>query len=108
VQEAVASGSLPASEIASQPVPVVRLKTLLDKYQVQTIDVLKVDTEGHDVIILNDFLDTLASPELLPTRIFYENNGLIPAEDVHTLNVRLLELGYTIVDKQHDVEAVRL
>lgn len=85
--------SLPAEIVRKDTVPVVRIKSLLDKHQITEIDFLKVDTEGHDVVILNDFFDTCAC---YPREIMFENNGLVPRDDVNRLAVRLQILGYAV------------
>jgi hypothetical protein len=74
-------------------VPVVRIKDLLAKHNITHIDYLKLDTEGHDAIILNDFLDTT---QIKPTQIFFENNGLVPKADVEMLVERLTQLDYSV------------
>lgn len=72
-------------------VKVERIKTVLDRHGIIEIDTLKIDTEGHDCIILNDFLDTV---DFLPNNIIFESNVLTPAEDVRKLVNRLGRLGY--------------
>ena len=56
--------------VVCDEVPVLRIKTILDKYSVSEIDFLKIDTEGHDAVILNDFLDT---SKILPKKIQLDN-----------------------------------
>lgn len=91
VQHMLDGGGLPADIICQQEVPVVRLADLLAKHQITEITELKIDTEGHDAIIVHDLLDT--SP-LRPRQICFENNGLVPAQDVLTLVRRLQQVGY--------------
>jgi len=81
-------------------VKVVRIKSILDKYNVTKIDLLKIDTEGHDCIILNDFLDTV---EILPLKIQFENNVLSNAEEVNKVIVRLCRLGYSCKQVNFDM-----
>jgi FkbM family methyltransferase len=80
-------------------VPVVRIKSILDKYEISEIDYLKVDTEGHDCIILNDFLDTV---DILPKKIMFENNVLSSSNDVALLIDRLSS-DYNIEKLEADV-----
>lgn len=84
---------LPPEILRVDTVPVVRIKSLLDKHGIGEIDYLKIDTEGHDAIILNDFLDTC---EQRPREIFFENNGLVPLPDAQALMQRLQHCGYSI------------
>jgi len=74
------------SYVVKQKVKVVRIKSIIDKYKVDSIDLLKIDTEGHDCIILNDFLDTV---DILPTVIQFENNVLSDKKAVGKLVERL-------------------
>lgn len=84
---------LPPEIVRKDTVPVVRIKSLLDKHQITEIDTLKIDTEGHDAVILNDFLDTCS---IRPTDIMFENNGLVPRDDIARLAGRLQTLGYAV------------
>lgn len=83
-----------------ETIQVVRIKSIIDKYKVAFIDLLKIDTEGHDCIILNDYLDTV---EILPKVIQFENNILSNKEDVFFLVKRLQNLGYKCEKKQFDI-----
>jgi FkbM family methyltransferase len=93
VESLVASGRIPPEFVHRHSVPVVRIKDLLAKHNITHIDYLKLDTEGHDAIILNDFLDTT---QIKPTQIFFENNGLVPKADVEMLVERLTQLDYSV------------
>ena len=72
-------------------VDVCRLIDIINKHNVTHIDFLKIDTEGHDTIILNDFLDT---SNILPTKIQFEVNVLSDEQEVSKLTIRLTQLGY--------------
>jgi FkbM family methyltransferase len=89
-----------SSYCTSETVKVVRIKSLIDKYNITFIDLLKIDTEGHDCIILNDYLDTV---DILPKVIQFENNILSNKEDVFNLVKRLQEIGYKCEQKQFDI-----
>lgn len=93
VEAGVQRGAIPPECVVKTTVPVVRIRDLLRKHNITHIDLLKIDTEGHDAIILNDFFDTL---DLRPNEIFFENNGLVPAADIHALVTRLTQLGYSV------------
>ena len=57
---------------------------------------LKVDTEGHDAVILNDFFDD-ATPQQWPHQIVFESNKLSDSETIHRLIAKLILMGYDIV-----------
>ena len=86
--------------VRQQEVTVTRCKNIIDKYNVLEIDLLKIDTEGHDCIILNDYLDTV---ELLPNKIMFENNVLSNQLEVHNTVDRLRQLGYVCEYVGYDV-----
>jgi hypothetical protein len=55
-----------------------KIKTIIEKYNVEAIKFLKIDTEGHDLIILEDFLYYIQVSRqfnLLPKRIKFETKG---------------------------------
>lgn len=72
-------------------VRVVRIQSLLEKHGITDIEHLKIDTEGHDCIILNDFLDTST---ILPRKITFESNVLSNYDDIMRSVDRLERLGY--------------
>ena len=50
-------------------VKVMTLQSLFTKYNVQSIDIMRVDTEGYDGIIVNQLLDT----KIRPITLIYEH-----------------------------------
>lgn len=83
--------------------PVLSVNTLFNQYKVGSVDTLKIDTEGHDHIILNQFLDLCEKfPYLYPNTIIFEYHSTV--SDVNELNLiitKLNKLGYTIsIDKE--------
>lgn len=87
-------------EFKVDKVKVTRIKTLINKHNVTNIDVLKIDTEGWDCIILNDFLDTV---DIFPKMIQFENNVLTDDGEVEKLIGRLEKKGYSCVKHRFDV-----
>lgn len=85
-------------------VKVVRIKSLLDKHKITHIDILKIDTEGHDTIILNDYLDTV---DFLPKQIQFEANVLSDEVEVQKCVKRLTDLGYVCKLIKEDYLCVR-
>ena len=81
-------------------VRVERIKTLIDKYEVKSISLLKIDTEGHDCIILNDFLDTC---DIKPRVIQFESNGLSNQIEIYKVVDRLKFLGYKCEQVKYDM-----
>lgn len=88
------------SIIRCDKVKVVRIKSLIDKHKIKKIQMLKIDTEGHDCIILNDFLDTV---DILPRIIKFENNDLSNQKEIEAITKRLKERGYRMQYTKGDV-----
>ena len=86
--------------IEKNTVKVVRIKSLIDKHEIKRIDLLKIDTEGHDITILNDFLDTC---DIKPKVIQFENNVLSNQKDVIKIVERLNNKGYICRQVKHDM-----
>lgn len=79
-------------------VPVCELIKIINKYNVDGIYFLKIDTEGHDTIILNNFLNSINDNKLLPHKIQLETNVLSNSNDTNQLLNRLTNIGYRICD----------
>ena len=72
-------------------------KTLIERYDVKTLDTLKIDTEGHDCVIINDIIDNDGG--VLPKKIFFEGNELTNPEFVRRTIKRLESVGYVLIYK---------
>jgi hypothetical protein len=71
------------------------------------LDYLKVDTEGHDTVIVNAYLDLATRhPALLAKKILFESNALANKGEVAALRQRLDSLGYTVTVKRQDTVAI--
>jgi len=78
--------------ISEDNVRVMRLSDICVEENIRSIHYLKIDTEGHDFIILNDFLDWIEENNrhsLLPQRLQYESNSLTPKADKEYILSRL-------------------
>jgi FkbM family methyltransferase len=93
---------IPHEIIRRDTVPVRRIKSIIDEHNVTHIDLLKIDTEGHDCVILNDFLDTV---DILPKKIQFESNVLSDHGIVSVICDRLFDLGYGIKQVNDDIIA---
>lgn len=80
-------------------IDVRRIKDVLDEYDVTDINILKIDTEGHDVIILKDFLNTV---NFLPEVIIFEANELGNPYQIEKMVERLTKLGYKCKKQKAD------
>jgi hypothetical protein len=89
-------GLAPEQVVIAQPIPCLRLQTVLENLGASGMYLLKTDTEGHDTVILNDFFDH-ADRALWPHELLFETNLLSDQGAVHALIARLITTGYDIV-----------
>lgn len=98
---------LPASLVHTRKVPVYSASRLFQKYRVGSVDYLKIDTEGHDTVILNSYLDLVERrPTLRAGRILFETNALSNKAAVERIVTRLKAVGYTVTRSRQDTLAV--
>jgi hypothetical protein len=83
----------------------------LTQYKIRGIKYLKIDTEGHDAIILNGFFDYLEkepakSTVYYPKKILFESNENIPEIEIDRLIERSIRLGYKLVSRGSDTTLI--
>lgn len=91
------------SEIKSQKVRGITIKSCLSECGLDRVDVLVVDTEGYDFVVLNEVLVGLS---LRPSVIQFENCNLTP-KDKEKSRLILDKSGYVIFETLYDTIAVR-
>ena len=85
-------------DISKKNVPVINFETIIKKYNVESLELLKVDTEGHDCIIMEDYLGyVFNNHNLLAKKIIFESNILSNQASVNSIINKCVSLGYTIV-----------
>lgn len=74
-------------------VPCMTLLEVVEKFNVSSIGLLKLDCEGHDPVILRNFIETFADKplELLPKMIQFEFNHLSSVSEVQQIINELQE-----------------
>lgn len=82
-----------------EEVEVRTLRWLFDEFKVTEVDLLKIDTEGHDSVIMN-FLANLIEHEEAPSigQIQFESNTLMNALQLEEIKARFKHLGYSASD----------
>ena len=87
-------------------VNVIDWKTLVRMYDIKSVDLLKLDCEGHDCVIINNILQLNT---ILPKKIWFEANGLTPKETINDTIEKLIKLHYNIIKNDGwDVIAERI
>ena len=99
----------PIQYISSYIVNKKTLLQVLDEEGVQQMYMLKIDTEGHDCIILNKYLDDIQEKHIrLPYELFFETNILTDDSLVNSTIDRLSNLGYDLSHKDDSDTLLRL
>ena len=83
----------------------VEVMTLYQIMKTQGVDgvyFLKIDTEGHDPVILRKFDEELDDNKYLPHVIQFESNVLSAKEDVEHIIELFTKKGYDVIEKRHD------
>jgi FkbM family methyltransferase len=79
-------------------------KTLVQVHQVKSIDVLKIDTEGHEPVILNQIAEL--HEMILPKTIIFESNELSNKSQLDSSIHRLVSLGYSLTSHPTSINQV--
>lgn len=86
-------------DISKKTVPVINFETIITKYNVESLELLKVDTEGHDCTIMENYLDYASNNHnLLAKKIIFESNSLSNQTSVNLIINKCVLLGYTIIN----------
>ena len=72
------------------------------KSSISGVYFLKIDTEGHDVIILTKFYEEIQDNTYLPHVIQFESNVLSKDEDINNTISLFENIGYDLISKGND------
>lgn len=76
-------------------VDVLSINEFIDKYDIRSIKYLKIDTEGHDCIIIKSLL----AGKVLPKKIHFESNVLTPKDLYQETMKLLLDKNYKVIGR---------
>ena len=102
--------NIPLSLITSQSVRVIDYATLVKENNITGCKYLKIDTEGHDCVILNNLIDYCENghDDLFPKKITFESNILSSKIEVDSILDRFLKNRYQLIYRNHDTCVERL
>ena len=80
---------------STEKIETISFETLVERYQIKEIDYLKIDTEGHDITIINNLLKT----NVRPKKIRFEANSLYSQIDIQNIVSILEDNNYCVVQK---------
>lgn len=76
----------------------IDFETLCKEQDIGGIRYLKVDTEGHDCVILGSLFEYATKcPEILPKKILFESNILQKMENIRDIIARSERFGYKVI-----------
>lgn len=86
----------------------ISMVNLLQQFNVDSCDYLKIDTEGHDCVILRNYVEAIKQNITRPAKtIRFESNGLAPEADVDYVIKLLNGYGYEVQSRGFDTVLVR-
>ena len=91
--------------VSKEEVDVISIKDLFLENNVGCLNLLKIDTEGHDVIILqglHDYLSKLENKDLYPKKIIFESNAMSSSESVDDIIKKFTSIGYELISRGED------
>lgn len=83
-----------------ESVDAMKWETLIKSKSITSIEYLKIDTEGHDCVIIEDILNSKNS--VYPKRISFEANSLTSEEHIENTIELLKKNGYVLVSRDHE------
>lgn len=92
----------PYKIIQTEDVKTITVNDLVSTYNISKVDFLKIDTEGHDLIILNQFLDLISDKKIFVRKILFESNCLSSYEDQDKSIYYSKQLGYNLLTRGND------
>lgn len=92
------------SFVTIETVPLLNVDEFMTMYGIKHIQYLKIDTEGHDSVILQGFYDFFvkSGKEYCPSVIQFETNENTPKDVVEDVISMYATLGYRIKSRGYD------
>ena len=84
--------------------PLLNVDEFMTQYNIKKIKFLKIDTEGHDTVILQGFYEFLLKMgvEYYPSKIQFESNEHAPKQTVDRIVKIFTSLGYRLISRGYD------
>jgi FkbM family methyltransferase len=99
--------TIQASDVISESIEIITFQQLCEQYDITWISQLKIDTEGHEAIILKQVLQKIKKRELVVDEIKFEYNYLSDKQVLDHLILAFKEIRYIPYYEPNDVRLVR-
>ena len=107
LKQEIDSQHLQLSDIIAEPIEIITFQQLCEQYDITWIAQLKIDTEGHEAIILKQVLQRIKTRELVVDEIKFEYNYLSDKQVLDHLILAFKEIKYVPYYESTDVRLVR-
>ena len=88
---------VPGDVLHSELVEVITVADLFDRFEVESVGFVKIDTEGDDPAVIRSLVTACQQRGFWPRRIEWERNCLSLEADQLATNSLLFEIGYDII-----------
>ena len=91
--------------VVKETVPLLNVSEFIKQYKIGKVKKLKIDTEGHDCVVLQGFYEYYLNCDVLPSYpddIYFESNELTPYETVTDIIQKFESFGYNVVDRGYN------
>lgn len=90
--------------VSKLTVPMMSLGSFYDLHKIRGCKFLKIDTEGHDIVILDEFANYLKEKgsSYYPKKIQFESNELTLPENVTYIINKFIQIGYILESSAYD------
>ena len=102
----VVVGKVPDEIITRDTVPVYTFNDIIKMCHVKSFKYLKIDTEGHDAIILESYLECVSTGFPLIPKIQFEANQWSDQKQVNNILEKFIKHGYTYTLLGDDIHLV--
>ena len=94
--------------LEAQDIEIINTKELIKRYNIEKVKYLKLDTEGHDCVILLDYIkNCILNPSLFPDKILIENNRLTSKESVDEVLKEFQKYDYKVEKLRADIKLIK-
>lgn len=81
--------------ISTRKIEMISFSSFVEQFGIESIDFLKIDTEGHDFIILENMLET----NIRPKKLHFEANTLYSEQEIQDIIRKLQNAGYHLTQR---------
>lgn len=88
--------------LSKHQVEAITWSTLVQRYDIESVNYVKIDAEGHDCIIVNSILES----SVYPNKISFEKTHC-PIDELTNTSKRLIENNYRLIENLEDMVWVK-